>query len=82
MPKARIVLAVLAIINMYGKTNEVESYQNALQSEDVQGALNDLEANILNLTTADELQYLCGAAAKHRLWAHSSWRVAGVRAAY
>ena len=37
------------------KNNEVESYQNALQSEDVQGTLNDLKTNISNLKTADEL---------------------------
>ena len=37
------------------KNNEVESYQNALQSDNVQGALNDLKTNIPNLTTADEL---------------------------
>ena len=39
------------------KNNEVESYQNALQSEDVQGTLNDLKTNISNLTTADELNF-------------------------
>ena len=37
------------------KDNEVESYQNALQSEDIQGTLNDLKTNISNFTTADEL---------------------------
>ena len=37
------------------KNNEVESFQNALQSDNVQGALNDLKTNIPNLTTADEL---------------------------
>ena len=33
----------------------MESYQNALQSDNVQGALNDLQTNIQNMTTADEL---------------------------
>ena len=37
------------------KDNEVDSYQNALQSNNVQGVLNDLKSNISNLTTVDEL---------------------------
>ena len=32
------------------KNNEVESYKNALHSKDEQGTLNDLKANISNLT--------------------------------
>ena len=30
------------------KDNEVDSYQNVLQSNNVQGALNDLKSNISN----------------------------------
>ena len=37
------------------KNNEVESYQNALQSDNVQGALYDLQTYIQAMTTADEL---------------------------
>ena len=36
-------------------SNEVESYQNALQSDDVQGALNDLKTSISNMGSADDL---------------------------
>ena len=40
------------------KDNEVDSYQNVLQSNNVQGALNDLKSNISNLTTMDELNQI------------------------
>ena len=36
-------------------SDEVESYQNALQSDDVQGALNDIKTSISNMGSADDL---------------------------
>ena len=36
-------------------SNEVESYQNALQSDEIQGALNDLKTSISNMGVADDL---------------------------
>ena len=37
--------------------NELESYQNALQSDDVQGALNNLKTSISNMGSADDLNF-------------------------